>query len=217
MKYSVLGTGNVAQTISTKLISLGHTVVLGSRDANHVKANEFVRTQSGKVKVATFTDSAKYASVIFNCVSGMGTMQALKLAGEENLQGKTLIDLANPLDFSNGFPPTLAVCNTISLGEQIQAAYPEVNVVKTLNTMWCGLMVNPELIGNGNHNVFMCGNSIDAKQLVSELLITFGWKPEMILDLGDITAARATEMYLPLWLQLYGNQKTGAFNIAVVK
>ena len=130
--------------------------------------------------------------------------------------GKIIVDLANPLDFSHGASPSLSVVNTGSLGEKIQKAFPRSKVVKTLNTMWCGIMVNPALVNNGDHNVFLCSNYEDAKEEVRKILLSFGWKVENIIDLGDLTAARGTEMFLPLWLKIYGTKKGSAFNIKVV-
>ncbi len=138
------------------------------------------------------------------------------MADEQNLNGKIIIDLANPLDFSKGMPPSLAIVNTLSLGEYIQNTFPHARIVKTLNTMWCGLMVNPEMINGGDHTVFICGNEIAAKEEVKGMLKSFGWVEHNILDLGDITKARGTEMYLPLWLSIYGATGSGAFNIKIV-
>jgi predicted dinucleotide-binding enzyme len=153
---------------------------------------------------------------LFNATNGGGSLEALALAGEMNLNGKVLIDVANPLDFSRGMPPTLFVCNTDSLGEQIQRAFPEVKVVKSLNTVTASLMVNPRQLADGDHHIFVCGNDTEAKRQVVELLTSwFGWKH--IIDLGDISTARGTEMYLPFWLRLWGALGTGLLNVNVVK
>jgi predicted dinucleotide-binding enzyme len=138
------------------------------------------------------------------------------MAGEKILDGKIIVDIANPLDFSKGMPPTLAVVNNNSLGEEIQKAFPQTKVVKALNTMWCGLMVNPGMINGGDHSTFMSGNDAGAKEKVKEILKSFGWNENNILDLGDISTARGTEMYLPLWLRIYGATNSGAFNIKIV-
>ena len=214
MKIAVLGTGNVGQTIGAKLVSLNHEVIMGSRSADNEKAKNFAQQHSAKN--GTFAEPAAQAEIIFNCVSGGASMQALQLAGTENLKGKILVDLSNPLDFSTG-TLRLSVCNDDSLGEQIQRAFPETKVVKTLNTLWCGLMINPLLIGEGNHQLFMCGNDSGAKTEVMTLLQTFGWNPLNIMDLGDITGARGMEMYLPLWLRIYGVRKNGTFNMRIIE
>lgn len=215
-KIAVLGTGVVGDTIGSKLIELGHHVMMGSRNKDNEKALAFANKHQGKATAGTFADAAAFGEIIFNCTSGIGSMDALNMAGEENINGKIIVDLANPLDFSKGMPPTLSVVNTTSLGEQIQHAFPKTYVVKTLNTMWCGLMVNPLMINEGDHHVFVCGNDAAAKEKVKSLLASFGWKEKNILDLGDITAARGTEMYLPLWLRIWGATNNGAFNIKMV-
>jgi len=109
-----------------------------------------------------------------------------------------------------------ALSNTHSLGEEIQNKFPTTKVVKTLNTMWCGLMVNPLMIAEGNHTNFICGNDSDAKETVKVLLREFGWKSENILDLGDISNARGTESVLPIWLRVWGATQNGAFNFKIV-
>lgn len=218
MKITILGTGTVGQTIGSRLIELGHTVMMGSRTTDNEKGKAFVAKHgNAKASTGTFKDAAKFGSLIFNCTLGMETLNILNSIGAANLNEKVLIDLTNPLDFSKGMPPSLSVCNTSSLGEEIQKAYPQVKVVKTLNTMWCGLMVNPNLLNGGDHTVFMCGNDEGSKMATKTVLNSFGWKDDNILDLGDITASRGTEMILPLWLRIYGTKKTGTFNFKVVE
>lgn len=216
MKIAVLGTGNVGHTIGSKLIVLGHKVMMGSRTTTNAKAQGFASEHPNEASAGTFKDAAAFGEVIFNCTSGAGSLEALKLAGAENLKGKVLIDVSNPLDFSQGNPPNLSIVNTHSLGEEIQKQFPETRVVKSLNTMWCGLMVNPGLIGGGDHHVFVCGNDPVAKKTTIHILKEFGWKEKNILDLGDISAARGTEMYLPLWLRIWGATKNGSFNLKLV-
>ncbi len=216
-KIAVLGTGNVGDTIGSKLVELGHEVMMGSRTADNKKALAFVAKHNKEtVQAGTFAEAAAFGEFIFNCTAGMASIEALRLAGEHNLNGKVLIDLANSLDFSKGAPPSLAFVNTTSLGEEIQNAFPQLKVVKALNTMWCGLMINPAMIHDGDHHTFVCGNDIEAKNVVNEILKSFGWLESNILDLGDITKARGTEMYLPLWLSIYGATSNGAFNIKLV-
>jgi predicted dinucleotide-binding enzyme len=217
MKAGVLGTGMVGEAIASKLIETGHVVMMGSRTASNEKAAAFVaKHPGGKASAGTFTDAAAFGEIVFNCTKGMETINILKSAGEKNLNGKILIDISNPLDFSKGMPPTLSVCNTNSLAEEIQSAFPAVKVVKALNTMWCGLMVNPGMLNGGDHNVFMSGNDAGAKQQVAGILKSFGWSEKNIIDLGDIKTARGTEMFLPLWLSIMGATNSGAFNIKVV-
>jgi 8-hydroxy-5-deazaflavin:NADPH oxidoreductase len=216
MKVAVLGTGMVGSTIGSKLIELGHEVMMGSRSANNEKAVAFVTQSNGKATAGTFADAAAFGEIIFNCTSGGASIDALTLAGEANLINKVIVDIANPLDFSKGQPATLSISNTTSLGEEIQNKFPTAKVVKALNTMWCGLMVNPAMIGNADHTTFISGNDADAKTIVKDILKSFGWFEKNILDLGDITTARGTEMYLPLWLRIWGATQNGAFNIKIV-
>jgi predicted dinucleotide-binding enzyme len=217
MKIAVLGTGNVGDTLASKLIEVGHSVMMGSRTADNEKAQAFVAKHNGLGNAGTFSDAAAFGEIIFNCTAGVASIEALKFAGENNLNGKIIVDIANPLDFSNGMPPTLAICNSNSLGEEIQNTFPQAKVVKALNTMWCGLMVNPTLINGDDHDTFVCGNDASAKEEVKKILQSFGWAEKNIHDLGDITKARGTEMYLPLWLSIYGSTKNGTFNIKIVR
>ncbi|NNC34347.1 MAG: NADP oxidoreductase, partial [Croceitalea sp.] len=148
--------------------------------------------------------------------SGQHSLSALNMVGPEILKGKTILDLANPLDFSKGMPPTLTICNTDSLGEQIQAAFPKSNVVKSLNTVNFGLMVHPSMVP-GNHNLFVSGNDENAKNKVIELLSQLGWQKQQIIDLGDIKTARGTEMMMPFWLSLMNKFESPIFNINIAK
>jgi len=215
VKLGILGTGMVGNAIGTKLIQLGHEVKMGSRTPSNEKAAEWVKANGPKASQGTFADAAAFGEIIFNCTAGTASIEALKQAGERNLQSKVLIDISNPLDFSRGMPPTLTICNTDSVGEQIQRAFPNVKVVKTLNTVNCNVMVNPSLVP-GDHDVFLSGNDAAAKSKVREVLTQwFGWKS--VIDLGDISTARGTEMYLPLWVRLYALFQKPNFNIKVVK
>jgi len=216
MKIAVLGTGAVGNTIASKLVELGHQVMMGSRTNDNEKVKAFVAKHNTKASAGTFADAAAFGEMVFNCTAGVASLEALKLAGENNLNGKIIVDVANPLDFSKGMPPSLSIVNTDSLGEEIQKTFPQAKVVKALNTMWCGVMVNPGTIKGGDHNVFVSGNDAGAKEEVKKLLMSFGWSEENILDLGDITAARGTEMFLPLWLRIYGAKNSGAFNFKIV-
>ena len=215
MKIGVLGTGVVGQTIGTKLVSLGHDVKMGARVASNEKAEKWVKDNGARATHGTFADAAAFGEIIFNCTSGTASLDALRQAGERNLDGKILIDVANPLDFSKGMPPTLSVCNTDSLGEQIQRAFPRVRVVKTLNTMNTNVMVDPQIVP-GDSDVFMSGNDAAAKAQVTEILKSwFGWRS--VIDLGDITSARGTEMLLPIWLRLWGTFKTPNINFHIAR
>jgi predicted dinucleotide-binding enzyme len=216
MKIGILGTGMVGSTIGTKLIQLGHDVKMGSRTATNEKAAAWVQHNGNHASQGTFADAAAFGELVFHCTHGVEALAALNLAGAHNLKNKILIDIANALDFSKGMPPSLSVCNTDSLGEQIQRAFPDVKVIKTLNTMNCILMVNPKLVADGNHDVFISGNDASAKATVSEILRDwFGWKS--VIDLGDITTARATEMLLPIWILLMGKYQSPNFNFKIIR
>lgn len=215
MKIGILGTGSVGTTIGTRLVALGHEVKLGGRTAGNDKAAAWVKETGARASGGTFADAAAYGEVLFNCTLGMASLEALAMAGAATLRGKVLLDVSNPLDFSKGFPPSLSVSNTDSLGEQIQRAYPETRVVKTLNTMWGGLMVNPRMLPE-SHHTFVSGNDAGAKATARAVLKEFGWRDEEIIDLGDITTARGTEMWLPLWARIFAATNNGAFNIKIV-
>lgn len=189
---------------------------MGSRDAANPKAAAWVNSAGSKASAGTFAQAAAFGELVFNATSGTGALAALQAAGAENLRGKIVVDISNPLDFSKGMPPTLTVTNTDSLGEQLQRAFPDAKIVKTLNTVNCALMVAPGNLAGGEHDMFICGNDKDAKARVAEILKGwFGWKN--LIDLGDITNARATEGYLPLWVRLYGHLQTPNFSLRVVR
>lgn len=215
MRFGVLGTGVVGQTLATKLIDLGHEVTMGSRQAGNEKAAAWAQAAGDRASEGTFADAAASADVVVNATAGAASIEALTAAGAENLAGKVLVDVANALDSSAGMPPTLTVCNDDSLAEQIQRAFPDARVVKTLNTVNCDVMVNPAIVP-GSHKVFVAGNQGEAKAQVSGLLQSFGWPADDVMDLGDLTAARGIEMYVAFWLRLYLNAGTGHFNINVI-
>jgi predicted dinucleotide-binding enzyme len=226
MKIAVLGTGPVGQTVAAKLADSGHEVVVGTRDPRATLA----RTEPDNfgnppfpvwheahpaIGLAGPAEAAAPAELIVNASHGAGSIPVLEAAGEENLAGKVLIDIANPLDFSGGMPPTLTIVNTDSLAEQIQRRFPRARVVKALNTVNAYLMVDPGQLAGGDHSIFVSGNDPDAKKTVSELLASLGHTD--IIDLGDISTARGTEMYLALWVRLWGALGTPNFNIKVVR
>jgi predicted dinucleotide-binding enzyme len=226
MKIAVLGTGVVGQSLAGRLSELGHEVTVGTRDVDATLA----RTEPdgmgnppfgawadahSQVRLATFADAAADAELVVNATSGAASISTLTAAGRENLAGKVLLDIANPLDFSQGFPPTLLVKDTDSLGEQIQREFPELRVVKALNTMNAHLMVEPRRLADGDHTAFVSGNDTDAKKTVIDLLTSFGHTD--VIDLGDITSARGAEMLLPIWVRLMGALNTPSFNFKIVR
>jgi hypothetical protein len=216
MKVGVLGTGIAGRTLATRLAELGHEVTMGSRSADNEDAAAWAAGAAAGASHGTFADAAEAGEVVVNATAGGASLDALAAAGPENLAGKLLIDVANALDFSAGFPPTLSVFGHDSLGEQIQRAHPDARVVKALNTMNCEVMVDPARVP-GEHNVFVCGDDDGAKAQARKLLGSFGWPPDSIVDLGNLTAARGTEAYVLLWLRLYGAFGTGDLNIKVAR
>ena len=227
MKIGVLGTGMAGQTVAGRLAELGHEVAVGTRDPGGTLARAepdamgnppFVRwhAQHAAVQLLPFAEAAEHGEMVVNATAGGTSLAVLKTAGAAALDGKVLLDLANALDFSAGFPPTLSVLNTDSLAEQIQRAFPSVRVVKSLNTVACQVMVDPARLG-GAHDIFLAGDDPSAKHAVHGLLVELGWPPDSIIDLGGLRAARGPEMYLPLWLSLMKFLGTSDFNIKVVR
>jgi len=215
MRIGVLGTGGVGRTIATKLVELGHEVTMGSRTHDNESAAEWVASAGAGAAQGTFADAAAFGELVVNCTSGAGSVEALRAIPREHLSGKTLVDVANPHDFSGG---ALSLFTEIddSLAEQLQREHPEAHVVKTLNTVNANVMVEPARVP-GAHDVFVCGNDDRAKAEVVELLEGFGWPREHVLDLGDLAAARGLEAYLLLWIRLRGLTGTSDFNIRVVR
>jgi predicted dinucleotide-binding enzyme len=224
MTFAVLGTGMVGRAIAGRLDELGHEVTIGTRAPEATLARSETDSmgnppyaswagEHAAVRLATFADAAAEADVVVNATNGSASLEVLTLAGADNLAGKVLVDIANPLDFSRGMPPTLFVKDTDSLGEQIQRGFPQARVVKTLNTLNAHLMVRPDRLPDGS--VFVSGDDADAKAIVTVLLKEFGH--DDVIDLGDITTARGTEMLLPVWLRLMGALGTPTFNFKIVR
>jgi len=226
MRFGILGTGVVGKTIAARLADLGHEVMIGTREP----AETLSRTEPDRygnppfsawqeehpeVRLGTFAEAAAHGEMVVNATAGAVSLEVLEQAGENNLGGKILMDIANPLDFSQGMPPTLLVSNTDSLGEQIQRRFPEVKVVKTLHTMNAHLMVDPAQLAATDHTVFVGGDDAEAKAEVSTLLRSFGWTD--IIDLGDITTSRGTEMLLPIWVRLISVLQKPIFNFKIVR
>ena len=226
MKIAVLGTGTVGRTVAAKLADLGHEVTVGTRDPGATLARTepdgmgnppYSAWQSDHpaIRLTSFADASEQADLVVNATGGGASLEVLALAGAANLAGKVLLDISNPLDFSQGFPPTLFVKDTDSLAEQIQRAFPDVRVVKSLNTMTAALMVEPTRVAGGDHSVFVSGNDDDAKKTVIDLLHDMGHTD--VIDLGDLSTARGTEMLLPVWLRLMGALGTPYFNFKIAR
>lgn len=213
MRVGVLGSGVVGQTIGSKLVQLGHEVMMGSRDAANPTAITWAKKEGPRASFGTFANAASFAEILFNCTLGSASLEALRQAGAENLDGKILIDTANPLDYSGGFW-TLTVCNTDSLGERIQRTFPRARVVKSLNTMNCNVMVDPDKLSERT-DVFVSGNDTEAKAVAITILRDwFGWKS--VIDLGDISTSRGVEMFVVMWQSLRTWTSSHRFNIKVV-
>jgi 8-hydroxy-5-deazaflavin:NADPH oxidoreductase len=225
MRIGMLGTGTVGQAVGGKLDELGHEVMIGTRDVQEalgrteppqpwMRAFGPWHAEHLGVRVGTLAEAAAHGEIVFNATSGTGSLDALRTAGAENLAGKILVDISNPLDFSTG-APLLWVSNDDSLGEQIQRAFPSAKVVKSLNTVTAAVMIDPRSVARGDHHAFVSGNDAEAKAEVTRMLMEwFGWKN--VIDLGDITSARGAEMYLPLWIRLMSALGSPMFNVKVV-
>ncbi|MCW2960655.1 MAG: hypothetical protein JWM90_1042 [Thermoleophilia bacterium] len=216
MKIAVLGTGMVGRSLAGKFEELGHDVVMGTRDPDASRERILAWHEAHeRITLRTFAVAAAGSELIVLAVSGTSSLDVLELVGAETLDSKIVMDVTNPLDVSQGMPPSLTISNTDSLGEQLQRAFPDARIVKTLNTVTASLMVDPERLGDGEHTVFVSGNDTKACDEVEEILREwFGWRH--VLRLGDITTARGAEMYLPLWLRMWTALETPMFNVHVV-
>jgi predicted dinucleotide-binding enzyme len=226
MKIGIIGSGVVAQTLGTKLIGLGHELILGTRDPNKLDdkkmfgatLREWKSQTEGRgpdAEIATFKEAAAHGELLINATSGVVSLEALKLAAAEQVGPKILLDVANELDASQGMPPAVLASQERCLAERLQAAFPNLKVVKSLNTIGAPVMVDPQALGGGEHTVFVSGDDAEAKRTVTALLRSFGWTD--VLDLGDLASARGPEMYLAMWIRLWGATKTGQLNIKVVR
>jgi 8-hydroxy-5-deazaflavin:NADPH oxidoreductase len=215
MQIGILGSGVTGQTVGSKLIHLGHEVMLGSRQEANPKLVVWAKEEASQHALyGTFRDAAKFGEIVFNCTKGSASIDALMSAGAENLKGKILIDTANPYDTDSADIWTLTICNDDSLGEEIQRLFPEARVVKTLNTVNANVMVAPEKLQEKT-SVFVSGDDIEAKAAVVRILKEwFGWKD--VIDLGGIMTARSVEMYIMLWHSLRTVVPSSRFNIKVV-
>ena len=226
MRFGILGTGVVGKTLAGRLDGMGHEVMVGTRDPedtlSRTEPDQYGnppfsawQQEHPHVRLGAFEEAAAHSEMVINATAGVVSLEALEMAGEENVNGKILIDVSNALDFSRGMPPTLFVSNTDSLGERIQRRFPEASVVKTLHTMNAYLMVDPAQLAGADHTVFVCGDDAGAKAEVTELLQSFGWQD--VIDLGDITSSRGTEMLMPIWLRLFGALQKPVFNFRIVR
>jgi len=223
MKIGIIGTGVVGQTLGSKLLALGHDVALGTRDPNKLDdkkmfgatLREWKAQTEGRGKVVTFKEAAAHGELLINATSGEVSLEALRLAGADKVGGKVLVDVATELDHSKGMPPAVLASQERCLAEKLQAAFPNLKVVKSLNTVNAFVMVDPKAVGGGDHTVFVSGNDAAAKGQVTALLKGFGWTD--VLDLGDVSTARGPEMYMAMWIRLWKATGSGQLNIKVVR
>jgi predicted dinucleotide-binding enzyme len=213
MKIGLLGTGNVAKVVGAKAISLGHEVVLGSRDPGSSPAAEWA--EENGATLGTLAEAAASADLVVNAAPGLASLDVLTAAGADNLRGKVVVDVSNGIESRNG-AAAVATPDGGSIAEQLQAAFPEARIVKTLNTMAGQVMVDPGRIP-GHHTVFLSGDDPAAKSEVADLLKSFGWTDAQIIDIGDVVSARATEAALLLFIRLFSTFKTAEFNLSVAK
>jgi 8-hydroxy-5-deazaflavin:NADPH oxidoreductase len=209
MQLAILGTGAVGPALGKAFSGVGHDVVIGTRDPEQTKRRE--QWAGVDLPLAAYEDLD--AEVFINATNGRGSLSALQAVGEA-LNGHVLIDAGNPLDFSQGFPPSLFVCNTDSLAEQLQREFPQARVVKMFNTMANEVMINPRGLNNDS-TIFVAGNDPAARQTATSLAADLGWTD--VFDLGDLTAARGLEMYLPLWVRILAQLGRPHFNIKLVR
>jgi 8-hydroxy-5-deazaflavin:NADPH oxidoreductase len=215
MRIGVLGTGMVGQALATRLVETGHDVVMGARSATNETSAVWAQQQGERAGAGTFADAAAHGEVVVNATGGAVSLAVLEQAGADNLAGKVLVDVSNPMKPDSGFPPVLDPVSTDSLAESIQRAYPDARVVKTLNTLTADLMVHPETLGAA-HDVFVAGDDAEAKAVTVGLLRGFGWPETSIRDVGGLTAARGLEMYLIFWIGLRMTIGHNLFNVRVV-
>lgn len=216
MRIGILGTGQVGRTLASRLAELGHDVLMGARDPANPRAAEWAEAAGSRGSAGTFADAAAHGEVVINATAGAASLRALDQAGATNLAGRVLMDVSNPIAEVTGGSLQLTTANTDSLAEQIQRAYPDSRVVKTLNTVNASVMVDPGRLPEP-HTMFLAGDDAAARAVVRGILAELGWPAESIVDLGGLSAARGMEMYLPLWLKTMQALGTAAFNIRIVR
>jgi 8-hydroxy-5-deazaflavin:NADPH oxidoreductase len=209
MRIAVIGTGNAGRALAGGFRRIGHDVVVGTRDPDATAQRE--EWAGSDLPLASFGDAATDADLVVNATGGQVSLDAL---AEVNLDGKVLLDVSNPLDFSEGFPPRLSVADTDSLAEQIQRAHPEARVVKSLNTVTASVMVDPGSLPETS-TIFVAGDDPLARETVRQLLTDLGWVD--IVEFPTLDAARGAEMWLPLWVRLMGALGTAEFNVRLVR
>jgi predicted dinucleotide-binding enzyme len=223
MEVGILGTGGVGRALAEGFATTGNDVMIGTRDVAGLLARtepdqmgrppfSAWRSEHTEVRVASYAEAGAHGDLLVNATLGTGSIDALRAAGAGDVDARIVIDASNPLEFSGG-SAALFVGLDDSLAERIQREFPAARVVKAWNTMTAALMTNPNLVAGGDHSIPICGDDEDARREVTRLLEDFGWRD--VVDLGDLTAARAMEAYVLLWLRLYTAFDTPMVNIKV--
>ncbi|MDQ1603912.1 MAG: 8-hydroxy-5-deazaflavin:NADPH oxidoreductase [Actinomycetota bacterium] len=217
MRIGVLGTGMVGQALATRLVETGHDVMMGSRTAGNEKAVSWAAQQPERAATGTFADAARHGEVVVNATGGGVSLEVLRSVDTSDLDGKVLVDVANPMVWAGGPLPTLSPDKGDSLAEQIQREFPGARVVKALNTVNAGVMVDPAARVPAPHDLFIAGDDADAKAVVRDLLAGFGWDPALVHDVGGIASAQGLEAYLLFWIVLRTHIGNHDFNIHVAR
>lgn len=212
MKIGILGSGDVGRKLGDGLIEIGHEVKIGTRDPNKEQIVQWLRNHGNgekqKASVGSFTEAASFEDMVIIATQWDGTINAIKMADSatKNFAGKIVIDVTNPLDFSKGMPPKLAVGHTDSAGETVQRLLPDAKVIKTFNIVGNPHMVHPDF-PCGPPTMFICGNDEEAKKMIMDSILTpFGWET---IDIGGIEGARLLEPLAMLWITYYFRTNNG--------
>jgi|SRR5215469_10043877 len=208
MQIGILGSGNVGQALGLGFARLGHRVKIGSREPQSDKLRGWLGKAGKQASTGSFEETARFADIAVLATSWSGTESALKLAGTQNLTGKVVMDVTNPLVLEPNKPPCLALGHTDSGGEQVQRWLPQSKVVKAFNTVGSAHMVDPKFKG-GPPDMFICGDDSSAKQVIIGFCTDFGWG---VVDVGGIEGARLLEPMCILWV-MFG-LKAGTWNHA---
>ena len=211
MKIGMIGSGNVGQQLAIGFVRLGHSVKIGTRDT--AKLAEWLSSAGENVSAGSLTEAAQFGEVLVLATSWGGTLNAIELAGSENFAGKIVVDVTNPLDFSQGVPPKLASAPGNSGAEQIQKAIPGAKITKAFNTISAHTMINPSM-QDGDPVLFIAGDT-DAKKFATETATGFGWKS--VIDTGDLSQSYLLETFAMLWINyaFANNHWTHAFKLLV--
>ena len=210
MKIGIIGSGTVGKQLGLGLTRIGNEVKIGTRDES--KLNDWKKEAGTKAFVGSNEDAAKFGEIIILATAWSGTENAILIAGKENFSGKVLIDVTNPLDFSQGSPPKIAVPFNDSGAQHVQRWLPDAKVVKAFNIINAYTMISPKF-EEGSPDLFIAGNNSKAKEEVISIAKQLGWVS--IIDLGDLSEAIWLETLTMLWVH-YGfkfNSWTHAFKL----